>query len=47
MLLEEARTGRTGALDGLMDRVYSDLQRIGLKHLDRRFGENARLLGPV
>ncbi len=42
MLLEEARTGRAGALDELMERVYSDLERIALKHLSRRFGENAR-----
>ncbi len=44
VLLEEARTGRAGALDELMDRVYSDLQRNGLKHLSHRFGENAKLL---
>ncbi len=42
VLLEEARAGRAGALDELMDRVYSDLERIALKHLSRRFGENAR-----
>ncbi len=42
VLLEEARTGRAGALDELMERVYSDLERIALKHLSRRFGENAR-----
>ncbi len=42
MLLEAARTGREGALDELMDRVYSDLERIALKHLSRRFGDNAR-----
>ncbi len=42
VLLEAARTGREGALDELMDRVYSDLERIALKHLSRRFGENAR-----
>ncbi len=42
VLLEAARTGREGALDELMDRVYSDLERIALKHLSRRFGDNAR-----
>ena len=44
--LDEARTGRGGALDELMDRVYSDLERIAIKHPGRRFGENARLLVP-
>ncbi len=40
-LLREAETGREGALDELMDRVYADLERIALAQLNRRFGERA------
>jgi len=42
VLIEEAHAGREGALDELMLRVYSDLERIAIKHLSRRLGANAR-----
>ncbi len=40
-MLRDARTGRDGALDELMDLVYADLERIALSHLSRQFGERA------
>ncbi len=44
LLLREVHRGRDGALDELMSRVYTDLERIAVKHLSRRFGGNARTL---
>ena len=41
LLLRQVEAGRDGALDDLMKLVYSDLERIALGHLSRRFGERA------
>ena len=42
LLLQDLDRGGEGALDALMDAVYSDLERIALAHLSREFGKNVR-----
>ena len=44
LLLQDLDRGREGALDALMDAVYSDLERIALAHLSRQFGKNVRAI---
>jgi len=41
ILLQEVHAGRAGALDELMDVVYSDLERIAVSHLTQRMGDRA------
>ena len=37
-LLGEVDTGRAGAMDDLMQAVYSDLQRVAERHMAEQFG---------
>lgn len=40
-LLDEVNAGRDGALDDLMQVVYSDLERLAKSHLHKHFGSRA------